>query len=66
MTIMQRKKTGDLEKVMQILRDNPKFKQRLDDYGLTPLCGKRHLSSGPGFVTRKNIDKVEKYAGRYR
>jgi simple sugar transport system substrate-binding protein len=66
MAIMQREKTDDLEMVMQMLRENPKFRQRLDDYGLTPLYGVRHISSGPGFVTRRNIDKVEKYAGSYR
>ncbi|HEX5338806.1 MAG TPA: sugar ABC transporter substrate-binding protein [Gallionella sp.] len=66
MTIMQREKTSDPEQVMARLRDNPKFQKRLADYGLTPLYGPRHISSGPGFVTGRNIDKVEKYAGRYR
>jgi simple sugar transport system substrate-binding protein len=66
MTIMKRENTTDLEKVMQMLRDNPKFRKRLDDYGLTPLYGTRHISSGPGFVTGRNIGKVEKYAGKFR
>ena len=66
MTIMKREKITDLETVMRILRDNPKFQKRLEEYGLTPLYGARHISSGPGFVTRGNIAKVEKYAGKYR
>jgi len=30
------------------------------------VYGERHISSGPGFVTKDNIAKVEKYAGKYR
>jgi simple sugar transport system substrate-binding protein len=66
LAIMLREKTNDPEKIMQMLRDNPKFMQRLDAYGLTPWYGRRHINSGPGFVTGKNIDKVEKFAGQYR
>lgn len=66
LAIMLREKTNDPEIVMQLLRDNPKFTKRLDDYGLMPLYGTRHISSGPGFVTRKNIDQVERFAGKYR
>lgn len=66
MTIMKRKNTSDPEIAMEWLRRDPKFNKRLKDYGLTPLYGERHISSGPGFVTGRNIDKVEKYAGKYR
>ncbi|MFA6014798.1 MAG: sugar ABC transporter substrate-binding protein [Gallionellaceae bacterium] len=66
MTIMRREKITDPEKVMKRLRSNPKFRKRLDDYGLIPLYGERHISSGPGFVTIRNIDKVEQFAGKYR
>lgn len=66
MTIMQREKITDPEKAMQRLRANPRFSKRLADYGLTPLYGERHISSGPGFVTTRNLGKVEKYAGKYR
>ena len=31
-----------------------------------PYYGPRHISSGPGFVTKENIGKVEKFAGQYR
>jgi len=52
--------------VMAALKDNPKAKKRFDEYGLAPVYGPRHISSGPGFVTKDNISKVEKYAGKYR
>ena len=41
-------------------------KARFDEYGLAPVYGARHILSGPGFVTKDNIGKVEKYAGQYR
>jgi simple sugar transport system substrate-binding protein len=30
------------------------------------VYGARHISSGPGFVTKGNIGKVEQFAGQYR
>ena len=36
------------------------------EYGLAPAYGARHIGSGPGFVTRETLPKVEKYAGQYR
>jgi simple sugar transport system substrate-binding protein len=42
------------------------MKVRLDAYDLSPVYGARHISSGPGFVTKDNIAKVEKLAGQYR
>lgn len=66
MTIMQREKITDPEEVMERLRGNSRFRKRLDDYALLPLYGERHISSGPGFVTTRNIDKVEQLAGKYR
>ncbi|APA68967.1 MULTISPECIES: sugar ABC transporter substrate-binding protein [unclassified Janthinobacterium] len=66
MAIMKQQKITDLAKVKEILIANPKYQARLAEYGLTPIYGPRHISSGPGFVTKENIAKVEKYAGQYR
>lgn len=66
LAIMKKDKTHDLAKVMTELKANAKFKARLAEYGLEPVYGKRHISSGPGFVTMDNLAKVEKYAGQYR
>ena len=48
------------------VKANPKVKARFDAYGLAAVYGPRHISSGPGFVTKDNIGKVEKFAGQYR
>jgi simple sugar transport system substrate-binding protein len=66
LAIMSQQKTRDLALVRKILLANPKFQARLAEYGLVPIYGERHISSGPGFVTRENIAKIEKYAGQYR
>lgn len=58
--------TTDRAKVAEAVKANPKVHARFEEYGLAPVYGKRHILSGPGFVTRDNIDKVEKYAGQYR
>jgi simple sugar transport system substrate-binding protein len=63
---MKEMKTTDLKKVAAAVRANPKTKKRFDEYGLVPNYGPRHISSGPGFITKDNIAKVEKYAGQYR
>jgi simple sugar transport system substrate-binding protein len=63
---MKKEKTTDVTKVIAELRNNPKFKARLSEYGLEPVYGQRHISSGPGFVTKDNIAKVEQFAGQYR
>jgi len=63
---MKQMKTTDLKKVMEAVKANPKTQKRFAEYGLTPVYGDRHISSGPGFVTKENISKVEKYAGQYR
>ena len=63
---MKEMKTTDLKKVADAVKANPKTKKRFDEYGLVPNYGPRHISSGPGFVTKDNIAKVEKYAGQYR
>jgi simple sugar transport system substrate-binding protein len=62
------KQTGarDLAAVKEKLQTNPKFKARLAEYGLEPRYGPRHINSGPGFITRENIGKVDKYAGQFR
>jgi simple sugar transport system substrate-binding protein len=66
MATMKSMKTTDLKKVAAAVRDNPKTKARFAEYGLAPAYGARHIGSGPGFVTKENIGKVEKYAGQYR
>jgi simple sugar transport system substrate-binding protein len=63
---MKEMKTTDLKKVSEAVKANAKTKQRFDEYSLAPSYGPRHISSGPGFVTKDNIAKVEKYAGQYR
>jgi simple sugar transport system substrate-binding protein len=66
LAIMKQDKTTDLAKIKAKLMANPKFQARLAEYGLAPSYGVRHIGSGPGYVTRENIAKVEKYAGQYR
>lgn len=63
---MKDKKTTDLQTVKQAVQGNAKTKARFDEYGLAPAYGARHIGSGPGFVTKDNIGKVEKFAGQYR
>jgi simple sugar transport system substrate-binding protein len=66
MAIMKQQKVTDLAKATEILKANPKYQERLKEYGLTPIYGAKNISSGPGFVTKENIGTVEKYAGQYR
>lgn len=66
LAIVKKEHTTDPVKIRQILQANPKFQQRLQTYGLQPSYGPRDIRSGPGFITKENIDKVIKYAGQYR
>ena len=66
MATMKEMKTTDLKKVAEAVKANPKTKARFDEYGLAPAYGPRHIGSGPGFVTKDTLPKVEKYAGQYR
>jgi simple sugar transport system substrate-binding protein len=66
MATMKQMHTTDVHKAVEAVRNNPKVKARFDEYGLAPVYGPRHVLSGPGFVTKDNIAKVEKYAGQYR
>jgi simple sugar transport system substrate-binding protein len=66
LALMKQQNTHDLAKIMAALKASPKAKARFDEYGLAPVYGARHISSGPGFVTKDNIAKVEKFAGQYR
>lgn len=63
---MKESKTTDLKKVAAAIQGNAKAKKRFDEYGLVPAWGARHIGSGPGFVTKDTLPKVEKYAGQYR
>src|ERR1700761_7118235 len=66
LAIAKKDHTPDPVKIRQILQANPKFKERLQTYGLEPSYGPKNIRSGPGFITKANIDKVIKYAGQYR
>lgn len=45
----------------------PKLHVRVARYGLSLKYSKtRHIHSGPGFVSRVNVDKVERFSGQYR
>ncbi|MFC5474796.1 sugar ABC transporter substrate-binding protein [Paraherbaspirillum soli] len=66
LAIMKEYKTADVTTIQSRLKANPKFQARLAEYGLTPIYGPRHISSGPGYVTKDNLDKVLQYAGQYR
>lgn len=54
------------ESIEVALKANVKASGRFAEYGLTPVYGPRHIHSGPGFITRDNLSKVEQYAGQYR
>lgn len=44
-----------------------KLHMRVAKYGVAMKTGDgRHLNSGPGFVSRINVDKVQLYGGQYR
>ncbi|HEY3596973.1 MAG TPA: sugar ABC transporter substrate-binding protein [Paraburkholderia sp.] len=66
LAIAKKEHTTDPVKIRQILQANPKFKARLETYGLEPSYGPKDIRSGPGFITKANLDKVIKYAGQYR
>ena len=66
MAEMQAMHTTDLSKVAAAIQANPKTQARFEEYGLAPAFGPRHIGSGPGFVTKETLPKVEKYAGQYR
>ena len=63
---MKDMKSSDLNKVADAVKAQAKTKARFDEYGLAPAYGARHIGSGPGFVTKDTLPKVEKYAGQYR
>jgi simple sugar transport system substrate-binding protein len=66
LAIMKQQGTRDVAKVIAALKASPKVRARFEAYDLEPVYGARHISSGPGFVTKDNIAKVEKFAGQYR
>lgn len=66
LAIMKREKTRDIGKAIAALKANPQFQQRVRTYGLAPRFEPGGVDTGPGFVTRKNVALVEKYAGQYR
>ncbi|HEY5707716.1 MAG TPA: sugar ABC transporter substrate-binding protein [Terrimicrobiaceae bacterium] len=66
LALARQQKTTDIAKLQEILQVNPKLQKHLDKYGLAPVYEKGGISSGPGFITKDNVEKVEKYAGEYR
>lgn len=66
LAIGKQNRTVDPLRIRELLEANPKFRQRLSTYGLTPNYGPRDIGSGPGFITKDNVDKVLLYAGQYR
>lgn len=66
LVIAHRDKTTDPAAIVAKLQSNPKFQNRLKEYGLEPVYNKDGVSSGPAFVTKDNVATVEKYAGQYR
>ena len=66
LAIGKQNRTVDPLRIREILEANPKFRQRLATYGLTPTYGPRDIGSGPGFITKDNVAKVLQYAGQYR
>ncbi|MDI9409857.1 MAG: sugar ABC transporter substrate-binding protein, partial [Candidatus Pacebacteria bacterium] len=66
MATMKKLGTKDLGKVIADLNANKAVQKRFEDYGLKPIYGADgNISSGPGFVTTANVDKVVKFAGQY-
>lgn len=49
------------------LYSQPQLHERMARYGLSLKAGDgRHIHSGPGFVSRINVDKVERFSGQFR
>jgi simple sugar transport system substrate-binding protein len=66
LALVRKDHLSDPVKIEAALKDNPKFQKRLSDYGLTPVYDPTTIRSGPGFITKDNVDKVVKFAGQYR
>lgn len=68
--ILANRNAGDgnnLPLVKTVLYSKSKLHTRMSTYGLSLLTfGKRHINSGPAFVTKDNVDKVESFSGSYR
>lgn len=67
--LVEAKKYGykDLLMTKTTLYSKRELHQRVSKYGLTLLnFGERHVDSGPAFVERFNLEKVETYSGSYR
>jgi simple sugar transport system substrate-binding protein len=63
---MHKNHNTDVAQARNELEKDPKFMKRLQDYGLKPVYEARNISSGPGFITPQNIEKVSALAGKYR
>ena len=66
LAIVKKDRLSDPRQIEDKLKANPKFQKRLSDYGLQPVYDPMTIRSGPGFITKDNVDKVIKFAGQYR
>jgi len=66
LAIMHKNHNTDVLQARGELEKNSKFMKRLQDYGLKPVYEARNISSGPGFITQRNISQVSALAGQYR
>jgi simple sugar transport system substrate-binding protein len=66
LAIMHQNHNTDVNQARAELQKNSKFLERLKDYGLNPVYDGRDISSGPGFITPANIERVSALAGQYR
>ncbi len=58
---------GDLTSIKAVLYSKKELHARMSTYGLSLRhFGGRHIKSGPAFVTRGNVEKVEIYSGNFR
>ncbi|MBK9217532.1 MAG: hypothetical protein RJA63_1143 [Pseudomonadota bacterium] len=62
-----RNRQNDLLMTKTLLYAQRPLHARVSKYGLTLLTfGERHINSGPAFIERHNVEKVETYSGTYR
>ena len=66
LAIVKKEHTTDPAKIRQILRPIRSSRHASPLTASRRPMGRRNIRSGPGFITKDNIDKVVKYAGQYR
>jgi simple sugar transport system substrate-binding protein len=63
LAIMKKDHTTDVAKIRQICRTIRSSRRASRRMGCNRSYGPKNIRSGPGFITKDNIDKVVKYAG---